>query len=332
MAFKHFGLMIILRLVVLSLAISGFFYAYNNPRFHAVTLIAFIIVTGLVYELWFYLTRTNREVARFLASVKYTDFNQSFEFEDTGAGFKELGNTFTQLMEGFKNLRTTQEAELIRLRSIINHIPVPLMTVKHDGSLLILNNAARRFFGTPQPTKIIDIKQYGSDFYEHLINARVGEQAVLKISVGGVDTHVALGLMEITGNNGTERLFSLHDISQELESTQLKAWHDLVRVLTHEIMNSITPVASLAQTAADIAGDVKNGLSPDHPQKENIEKIANAAITMSRRAGNLMQFVSNFRKLTRLPKPNKQVTKVKDLFDHVVQIMQAEKLNSSIRL
>jgi nitrogen fixation/metabolism regulation signal transduction histidine kinase len=139
-------------------------------------------------------------------------------------------------------------------------------------------------------------------------------------------------LMEVTGNTGTEKLFSIQDIGQELESTQLTAWQDLVRVLTHEIMNSITPVASLAQTTADIAGDVKNGLPTDHPQKGNIEKIVNASLTMSRRAGNLMDFVTNFRKLTSLPKPNKQVTKVKDLFAHVIQITEADNLNSSIRL
>lgn len=332
MAFKHFGLFILLRLIVLSLGISGFYYAYNNPRYHVVTFIVFAIVIGLIYELWFFLTRTNREVARFLASAKYTDFNQSFEFEDAGAGFQTLGEAFTMILEHFKKLRLSQEVELGHLRAIINHIPVPLMTVKQDESLLLLNNASRRFFGTPQPTKLPDLKKYGAGFYEQLINCRAGEKNVVKIYVDGIDTQVSVGLMEVTGNNGTERLFSLMDIGQELESTQLTAWQDLVRVLTHEIMNSITPVASLAQTTADIAEDVKNELPTDHPQKGNIEKIVNASITMSRRAGNLMDFVTNFRKLTRLPKPNKQVTKVKDLFAHVIQITEANNLNSRIKL
>ncbi|MBN1904000.1 MAG: PAS domain-containing protein [Deltaproteobacteria bacterium] len=332
MAFKYFGLLILLRLIVLCLGISGFYYAYNNPRYHVVTFIAFLIVISLIYELWFFLTRTNREVARFLASLRYTDFNQSFDYENVGAGFQPLGDAFTRILEQFKKLRITQESEVGHLRAVINHIPVPLMTVKQDGSLLLINNAARRFFGTPQPTKYTDLKRYGTGFYEHIINCRAGEKTVSKIYVDGIDTQVSLGLMEVTGNTGTEKLFSIQDIGQELESTQLTAWQDLVRVLTHEIMNSITPVASLAQTTADIAGDLKNGLPTDHSQKENIEKIVNASMTMSRRAGNLMDFVANFRKLTRLPKPNKQVTKVKDLFAHVMQITEANNLNSRIRL
>ncbi len=312
MAFKHFGLLILFRLAVLCLSIAAFFYAFNNPRYHAVTLLAFIILTGLVYELWIFLTKTNREIARFLSSARYTDFNQSFEFENAGAGFKDLGETFTSILERLKTTRMTQEAELSHLRAVVNHIPVPLMTIRHDGSLSLLNNAARRFFGTPQPTKITDLKRFGENFYEQLISCRAGEKPVVNISMDGFDTQLSLGLMEVTGNTGTERLFSLQDIGQELESTQLKAWQDLVRVLTHEIMNSITPVASLAQTTADIAEDVRHELPENHPQKGNIEKISNAANTMSRRAGNLMEFVTNFRQLTKLPKPNKKTIRIQE--------------------
>jgi nitrogen fixation/metabolism regulation signal transduction histidine kinase len=153
-----------------------------------------------------------------------------------------------------------------------------------------------------------------------------------KISIDGFETKLSLSLMEVTSNAGTEKLFSLQDIGEELESTQLGAWQDLVRVLTHEIMNSITPVASLAQTTVDISEDIKQELEDDHPQKMNIEKVSNAAMTMSRRAGNLMQFVTNFRKLTRLPKPEKQTTRVQDLFNHLLQISEANSVNSKVRL
>jgi two-component system, NtrC family, nitrogen regulation sensor histidine kinase NtrY len=332
MAFKHFGLLIIVRLAILGFAITGFIYAYENPRYHVVTFIAFTIVAGLIYELWYFLNRTNREIARFLSSARYTDFNQSFEFENTGAGFKDLGKSFTDILERFKKLRINQEAELLHLRGMINHIPVPLITVQKDGSLLLMNNTTRRFFGTHQPTKITDLKQFGEKFYEQIVYCHAGEKPVTGISIDGRDTQVSIGVMEVTGNAGAERLISLQDIGQELESTQLTAWQDLVRVLTHEIMNSITPVASLAQTTADIAIDVIHDLPSDHPQKINIEKIANAASTMSRRAGNLMEFVTNFRQLTRLPKPNRKVIRLKDLFEHIIEVAKAGTLNGNERI
>jgi signal transduction histidine kinase len=97
-------------------------------------------------------------------------------------------------------------------------------------------------------------------------------------------------------------------------------------------MNSITPVASLAQTTADIAEEVSLELEDNHPQKQEIEKINNAAMTMSRRAGNLMQFVSNFRQLTRLPRPKQKIISVQDVFDHVLRIAQAGSLNDRHKL
>ena len=169
-------------------------------------------------------------------------------------GFAALGEAFTEIIERFKNLRMSQESELNYLRAMVNHIPVPLIILKGDGSLSLLNNASRRFFGTAQPTKVSDLKLYGEDFYEQLVNCRAGEKRMAKISIDGFDTKLSLSLMEVTSSAGTEKLYSLLDIGEELESTQLTAWQDLVRVLTHEIMNSITPVASLAQTTADIAG------------------------------------------------------------------------------
>jgi len=327
MTFRHFGLLILIRLAVLSLGIAGFIYMFINPRYHVATFLMFMIILGLIYELWFFLNRINREVVRFLKSVRYADFSQSFEFEDDGAGFRKVGEAFTDSMERFKALRMTQETELTNLRAIINHIPVPLMTVKEDGTLSLLNNAARRLFGTSQLTKVTDLKQYGEDLYDQLGRCRAGEKRIAEISIEGIDTKLSLGLMEVTSNAGTERLFSLQDIGEELESAQLSAWQDLVRVLNHEIMNSITPVASLAQTTADIAEEVRLELEDNHPQKQEIEKISNAAMTMSRRAGNLMQFVSNFRQLTRLPKPKQQIISVQNVFDHVLRIAQAGKSN-----
>lgn len=332
MAFKHFGLLIIVRLAVLSLGIAGFVYMFNNPRYHVATFLMFFIVLMLVYELWSFLNRINREVLRFLSSVRYADFSQSFEFEDTGSRFTELGEAFTEIIEKFKKLRMTQEAELTYLRAMVNHIPVPLITVKEDGSLSLLNNAARRFFGTAQPTKITDLKKYGDDFYEQLSTCRAGEKRMAKISIDDFDTKLSLSLMEVTNNTGTEKLFSIQDIGEEIESTQLGAWQDLVRVLTHEIMNSITPVASLAQTTADIAEDVKQELEDDNPHKKEIEKINNASLTMSRRASHLMQFVINFRKLTRLPRPKKRTTRVKDLFSHMLQLSEASNIKNKVKL
>ena len=100
-----------------------------------------------------------------------------------------------------------QEAERIHLRAMVNHIPVPLIAVKEDGRLSLLNNASRRFFGTFQPAKVDDLKQYGEDFFEQLTECRAGEKRIAKISIDGFETKLSLSLMEVTSGTGTERPF-----------------------------------------------------------------------------------------------------------------------------
>jgi signal transduction histidine kinase len=97
-------------------------------------------------------------------------------------------------------------------------------------------------------------------------------------------------------------------------------------------MNSITPVASLAQTTAYIAHNVKNKLDINDPNKSNMQKVNDAATTLARRAENLMQFVTNYRQLTRLPKPEKQKVKLQEILDHVMQVCRADNAYKDIKL
>jgi two-component system, NtrC family, nitrogen regulation sensor histidine kinase NtrY len=328
MVYKRFGFLLLLRLAMLGIVSSGFAYSFNHPDYHAVTLLMLIVVSSLTYELWYFLNKTNREIARFLSAARNADFNQDFDFFELGGGFQILGETFTDILARLKQLRMSQEIELRHLRAMVEHIPVPLISIHQNDNVQILNSAARRLFGINQPTKLSDLTAFGDDFFQQVSHCKAGENRLARIVIEGVDSKVSVGLTEISSHSGSQRLISLLDIGKQLESTQLKAWQDLVRVLTHEIMNSITPVASLAQTTADLTDDMKQKLPSEHPQHQDLEKVANAASTVARRAGNLVDFVSNYRQLTRLPEPNKQKIKIQDIFNHVVQIAETDNENA----
>jgi len=116
----------------------------------------------------------------------------------------------------------------------------------------------------------------------------------------------------------------LQDIQSELNMTQAEAWQDLVRVLTHEIMNSITPVSSLARTASDLVNDVTLKLDDDSPIAEDLADIHSAVETVARRSDGLMQFVHAYRQLTRLTPPEKKKIPITVLFDSVSRLAMAD--------
>ena len=147
---------------------------------------------------------------------------------------------------------------------------------------------------------------------------------LVTFSVEGIEYKLTLATTELIIAGKSERLISLQDIQSELDATQAEAWEDLVRVLTHEIMNSITPVTSLAKTAADVVNDVLEKARKDVPVEDDLEDLRDAIETVARRSDSLVQFVDSYRQITRLAPPEKKRVNLADLFQTVVRLAEAE--------
>ena len=299
-------------------------YLFLRPGLHSATLLAAIAVVFAATELWWFIGRTNREVARFLDAARYADYSQRFSLDDLGSGFGELGQTFSDILDRIFERRDEQEIEVRRLRALVDHIPVPLMTLQSDGTLVLQNNAARRLFGSAHVTRLADLRQFGSGFHDAVAEAVPGNRELVAFSVEGVDYHLTLATTENVVGGEKQRLISLQDIQSELDTTQTEAWQDLVRVLTHEIMNSITPVTSLAGTAADVTRDLLEQVDAEAPIREDLEDLHDAVGTVARRSDSLVQFVESYRQITRLAPPEKRRIAVSELFNSVKMLVAAE--------
>ncbi len=324
MIYRRYTLSLAIRLVVLGLAIAASLWLLLQPGLHSATILAAGAVTIAAAELWWFIGRTNREVSRFLDAARYADYSQRFRLEDLGSGFGELGQTFTDILDRIFEQRGEHEAEVRRLRALIDHIPVPLMTVHGDGSLTLQNNAARRLFGASHVTQLSDLRQFGKNFHDAVSEAVPGCRELVSFSVEGADYQLTLATTENMVAGESSRLVSLQDIQSELDTTQAQAWQDLVRVLTHEIMNSITPITSLAATASDVVDDILAKSGEKSPLQNDLEDLRDAVGTVARRSGSLMQFVESYRQITRLAPPEKRRLSVSELFDSVSLLAAAE--------
>ena len=324
MGFKHFLVFLVLRLVLVGVVMVLVIWLLLEPGYNSATLLASIGLALLAAELWRFVSRTNRELARFLDAVRFADYSQRFDFDKAGSGFAELGRTFTRIIDEMRKRRTGQESEMRHLKALIEHIPVPLMTVHADDAITLQNNAARRLFGAAHVTRINDLRRFGPGFARAVDEAIPGDRELVTFAVEGAEYQLTLAATEIIIDGDRERLISLQDIQSEIDATQAEAWQDLVRVLTHEIMNSITPVTSLAQTAAELVDDVVRETGPESPIAEELEDVQSAVATVARRSDSLLQFIDSYRQISRLAPPEKKRVALADLFETVTSLAQAE--------
>lgn len=320
MGFKTFSVLIALRTLLIMGSLVLLTFLLNIPGYHAATFVTTVVLTLLCLELTRFVTKTNAELVRFLDAARYADFSQRFELSSMGSGFEELGNAFSDILQRFQTVRAAKEEELRHLKALVEHVPVPLMSVQGDGQLTLWNNAARRLFGANFVSKLNDLSEFGDEFYKRVTQVKPGERHLVNFEIDGMDLQLSMSATQITLPGKQETLFSMQDIQSELDTAQLQAWQDLVRVLTHEIMNSITPVASLANTAVDLVEDAKSKVA-NHPEiAEELQDAADAVTTVAKRSEGLMQFVGSYRRLNRLPAPNRKRLLVQELFDHVVPL------------
>jgi len=317
MGFNKFSLIIAIRTVFVMLTLILLAMLLTTKGYHAATLLVTICLMLQCISIYKFVSKTNAELSRFLDAARYADYSQRFELTDMGAGFGELGRAFTDILKRFQANRAGHEEQLRHLKAMIEHVPVPLISIHSDGVVTLWNNSSRRLFGSNHINRIDDLKQFGHEFATHLVSATVGERRLVTFEVDGMEQQLTISATEISIAGKKETLLSMQDIQSELDVVQLQSWQDLVRVLTHEIMNSITPVASLAKTAVDLLDDAKSKIT-EHPQiVEELVDVSDAIQTVARRSDGLMKFVSSYRRLTRLPPPIKKLVTIETLFSQV---------------
>ncbi|MFT6991425.1 MAG: PAS domain S-box-containing protein [Paraglaciecola sp.] len=314
MGFKKFSLFIAVRTIFVMINLLALSLLISAEGYHATTLIALILLVFQSLSLVRFVSKTNAELVRFLDAARYADYSQRFDLSSLGSGFGELGSAFTDILERFQTVRSEQEEQQRHLKAIVEHVPVPLISINSEGLLTLWNNAARKLFGANHVTKLSDLVPFGEKFAKHLSAVKPGERRLVNFTIDGMEHRLSISATQILLTNKQETLVSMQDIQSELDIAQLQAWQDLVKVLTHEIMNSITPVASLAKTTVDLVADCKHKADSYPELSEDLQDISEAVETVARRSDGLIQFVSSYRQLTRLPTPNKNKIHVSTLF------------------
>lgn len=330
MGFKQFSILVSIRIGLLALSLFMLALTILGGHYPVVTLLLSLVVILQTGEVIRFVRKTNHELQRFLDSARYADFSQRFSAQVTGSGFEELNQVFSDILKRFEDNRHTQEQELRYLKALIEHVPVPSLSLHADGSVSFNNNAARRLFGNTPVTQIEHFEQFSAGATQLLTTLPVGQRDLVTLKIDDLEKQFTVAAAQVSVGERVVKLISLQDIQPELDEAQLNAWQALVRVLTHEIMNSITPISSLASTTTEMVrgasekAKLLDGSAPANAIREELDDVQEAVDTIAHRSDSLTQFVQSYRKLTRLPQPSRQPINIAELFDSIRALMASE--------
>jgi two-component system nitrogen regulation sensor histidine kinase NtrY len=273
----------------------GFAAAVAGQGLGAARLLAGALCILAIAELWRYIQRTNLELARYLEAVRLGDLSQSFLHRGEGSGFTEVGEALDLGIRALREERHRLSDASRFYEAVLDDAPTPLLTVDGEGRVELANKAARRLFVRHQGVRIDDLRIYGETFAKALADDAVERRRLVPLMLDAVPQTAMLSAATVHRLGGTVRVVAVQPIQGELNAVEIAAQSDLVRVLTHEIMNSMTPVTSLAHTAASLIAQADKG-------DDAVVSDARAAVeTLARRADGVMHFVESYRQISRTP-------------------------------
>ncbi|MBU1318273.1 MAG: ATP-binding protein [candidate division Zixibacteria bacterium] len=332
MTYRLFRAVCVTRVIFLAASIYLIIYLLTETTLYATSLIVGVAIVLQIMSLIHYIEETNRGLTRFLLSIKYSDFSQSFSRSAKGKSFEELNEAFSSVIAEFQKARTEKEEQYRYLQTVVQHIGLGIMSYDKDGNVDLINNAARRLFGLPSLRNISNLKAVSEKLAKTLHELRSGDKALVKIELPTETLRLSIYATEFRLHNQTMRLVSMQNIESELSEQEMEAWQKLIRVLTHEIMNSVTPIASLASTIDDIVKRSGTESAESELSEDARNDIQDAATTIEKRSRGLLRFVAAYRSLARIPKPNIQLVSVSDLLRRVGQLMAEQSESHSIDL
>jgi two-component system, NtrC family, nitrogen regulation sensor histidine kinase NtrY len=311
-----------------SIFLFSFFLFSENNWFY------FLIFFGLsafqVKLLIDFIDKSNQDMATFFDAIEFDDLSYSFKTQSIDPMVVRLHKELNDALLKLRSARRERDSESLFFKNIVMHVGIGLIVYRENGKIEIFNSAARRILKLNRPEFLADLKEVSPTLVDAVSKLKTGGRELLRLKIGEEFVQLSIYAIELTLRGENVKLISLQNIQSELEEKEMEAWQNLVRVLTHEIMNSVTPISSLA---AIVEEEVKphtraeNGLALT---KDQINDIHLSLQTISKRSEGLIHFVKEFRSLTSIPKPRPASIEVRPLLEELVMLHRKEVTEKNI--
>lgn len=320
MILKKFSIQIFVRIIAIT--ITSFIFVLNLKNlnhFFSISFFAILIIVQVLFLIR-YVNQINHDLIQFYNTILNEDSTSILNLKRKSHE-PELMDTLNQISDQFSQIRYEREVNYSYLKQLVNHLKTGIIAYRTDGTIDLINHSALTILGLPKINSLHELKRFGDDFYKCVTNPSVTGNESVELNAADRKIMLSLRSSMFRLDDKTIQILSFHEINKELETTELKSWEKLIRVITHEIMNSVGPIISLTKTMRNIFKDHGTPKFAEKLEDKHVYDTLKGLDIIQRRGNGLMDFIKAVRQVHLIPQPLKEEVLVKDLFDGVIRLM-----------
>lgn len=331
MGFKNFEGKLVLRVVLLLITLSMPAVLIINNWSEAFVFLLPVIVYQ-VYELIRFLRQAQEELTQFIESVHYRDFTRHFDEKRATGELQTLRRGFNEINATFKTISKEKETQYHNLQKVMELVNTGILSYDMDtGEVVLMNESLKGLLHLPFMKTVHYLEKRDNDLYREIQKLQPGQNKITTAHTSHLEKSTFKVLLSATAfqsEGNRYKLVAFQNVNEALDETESRAWQKLLNVMTHEIMNSVAPISSLANTLKSrLQETLQNGPTP-----RDMEDLEEGIGTIKRRSEGLLKFAETYRNLSKITKLNLERVYLRDLFANLQRLMQPTLAQKNIQL
>lgn len=323
---------ILIRILLIVITAFGTGWSFFSGQSIFISLILATLTIILVFNLIHYQNTVNERINYFFEAIKNEDFSQAFPSQKGDRIIQDLNKNLSDINQKIQQIKIENLQQEQYFRALIEHVGTGILTYNEQGFVLHANSSLKKILGINQFTHLKQLEKLDPGLLHSLKQIGNNGQRLVTFNGRQGKVNVSIRASSFKNKNQNLTLLSIQDINQELDEKELDSWLKLIRVLTHEIMNSIAPVTSLSESLSGYFQKEGQAILPEEVNAQIISTTIRGLDVIKEQGRGLISFVESYRRLTRLPKPEKKDIAIKELFEKTLLLNKVENQNSAIQL
>ena len=325
MILKTFRLNIVWRVAVITALALLLSYVLANKEWFFTPLVLVLLLIISIWSLIYYIEKTNKDLTYFILSIKQSGFTTSFPPGKKGDTFRKLSEVFNDVIEEFRKVNLQRETHYQYLQMLTENIQAGIISFDESGKVELANPAALQLLGVLRLGSINEVKKISTRLFQVINDLKPGQRQLFKTIIARKEVQLSVQVKELVLNGVTYKIMLVQDLHQELEEQEVEAWQKLIRVLTHEIMNSVTPIVSLTEAVNTMLTETDGKRKAlEQLDEEDKEDLFDSLQTIEKRSKGLLRFVNAYKDFTKIPELMLTRVDITNLLKQTINLLRPE--------